>query len=213
MSERRTTRFRSEADIPSTKVTQESSGSHGPINYIFAKDANSENHLVALLCWNDGIHCLRGAEEHLPLVAALAKVLIIARTAAVRRTRPRAGFNEMVSLTETARANGAPNATVQVPAGYVAEDLSGNPLLHANGMTGQQVQNLLQLPQTPTYGVSFDTLQLIPDLTIPGGRWNTLPTPEPFTSTYPEWGTGGGTQAITNSPITVNKVFPLGGQK
>ena|GEM_PF-1841339 len=60
-----------------------------------------------------------------------------------------------------------------------------------SGMTGQQVQDLLQLPQTPTHGVSFDTLQLLPDLSIPGGRWNTLSTPEPFTSTYPEWGTGG----------------------
>ena len=59
-----------------------------------------------------------------------------------------------------------------------------------SGMTGPQVQDLLQLPQTPTHGVSFDTLQLIPDLAIPGGRWNTLPTPEPFTSTYPEWGGG-----------------------
>jgi filamentous hemagglutinin len=81
------------------------------------------------------------------------------------------------------------------------------------GMTGQEVQDLLQLPQVPTHGVSFDTLQLIPDLSIPGGRWNTLPTPEPFTSTYPEWGTGGGTQAITSKPISVSKPFPLGGKK
>jgi filamentous hemagglutinin len=29
--------------------------------------------------------------------------------------------------------NGAPGAAVQVPAGYVAEDLNGNPLLDANG--------------------------------------------------------------------------------
>lgn len=33
--------------------------------------------------------------------------------------------------------NGAPNAMVQVPAGYVAEDVSGKLLLDANGSPGR----------------------------------------------------------------------------
>jgi hypothetical protein len=64
-------------------------------------------------------------------------------------------------------------------------------------------QSLLQLPRTPTNWVSFDTLPLINDLTIATGKWNTTTTLEPITNTFPEWGSSGGTQAITNQPIQV----------
>jgi RHS repeat-associated protein len=70
-------------------------------------------------------------------------------------------------------------------------------------MSPSAAQSLLQLPRTPTYWVSFDTLPLVNDLTIPTGKWNTTTTLEPITNTFPEWGSGGGTQAITNQPIQV----------
>ena len=43
------------------------------------------------------------------------------------------------------------------------------------------------------------------DLRVPMGRWNTTNLPEPFATTFPENGVGGGTQAITNSPIKINR--------
>jgi hypothetical protein len=70
-------------------------------------------------------------------------------------------------------------------------------------MSPSAAQSLLQLPRTPTNWVSFDTLPLINDLTIPTGKWNTTTILEPITNTFPEWGTGGGSQAITNQPIQV----------
>jgi hypothetical protein len=56
---------------------------------------------------------------------------------------------------------------------------------------------------------SFDTLQLVDDLRIPTGSHMTSGIPEPITSTYPEWGTGGATQAITNKAIIVDAVTKL----
>lgn len=73
-----------------------------------------------------------------------------------------------------------------------------------SNMSPSEVSNLLQLPQLPSYWASFDVLQLVPDLKIPTGRWNTTTTLEPITSTFPEYGLGGGTQAITNLPISIN---------
>jgi hypothetical protein len=70
-------------------------------------------------------------------------------------------------------------------------------------MSPSTVQSLLQLPRTPTNWVSFDTLQLINDLKIPTGNWNTTTILEPITNTFPKWGSGGGTQAITNQPIQI----------
>ena len=71
-------------------------------------------------------------------------------------------------------------------------------------MSPSAVQDWLQLPRTPSHWSSFDTLPLINDLKIPTGKWNTTTVPEPITSTFPEWGKGGGTQAITNQPIKLN---------
>ncbi|MCA0184582.1 MAG: hypothetical protein LCH90_01060 [Proteobacteria bacterium] len=70
-------------------------------------------------------------------------------------------------------------------------------------MSPFEVQDLLQLPRTPTHWVDFDTLLLIDDLRIPAGRWNEITTLEPIVITFPEWGRGGGTQAITDKPIKV----------
>lgn len=70
-----------------------------------------------------------------------------------------------------------------------------------SGMSGSQAGSVLQLPFTPTYYATFDTLQIIDDLSIPGGRWNTLATPEPITTTFPNFGVGGASQATTQTPI------------
>lgn len=70
-------------------------------------------------------------------------------------------------------------------------------------MNPSDVQSLLQLPRVPSHWVSFDTLPLVNDLAIPSGRWGTTSTLEPITKTFPEWGAGGGTQAITNQPIKI----------
>lgn len=77
------------------------------------------------------------------------------------------------------------------------------------GMKPQEVQSLLQLPKTPSHAVQFDTLQLLDDLSIPTGKWNTTNVPEPITTTFPKWGKGGGTQAITNQPISINDLWRL----
>jgi hypothetical protein len=69
-----------------------------------------------------------------------------------------------------------------------------------SGMTGLQAQDILQLKYTPTHFATFDTLQL-QDLAIPGERWNTSAVPEPIITSFPEFGKGGATQAITNTPI------------
>ena len=72
-----------------------------------------------------------------------------------------------------------------------------------------EVKKLLQLPRTPSHAVEFNTRQLIDDLSIPTGKWNTSSMPEPITCTFPEWGAGGGTQAITNQPIRIDKIVKL----
>jgi hypothetical protein len=101
------------------------------------------------------------------------------------------------------RAVGGP-AVAEAQAGTIAPR---NPTYitfdNITNMSPSAAQSLLQLPRTPTNWVSFDTLPLINDLTIPTGKWNTTTTLEPITNTFPEWGSGGGTQAITNQPIQV----------
>ena len=64
-------------------------------------------------------------------------------------------------------------------------------------------QSLLQTPHPPSHWIEFDTLQVIDDLRVPNGNWQRSNIPEPLTRTFPEFGRGGGTQAITNQPITI----------
>jgi hypothetical protein len=72
-------------------------------------------------------------------------------------------------------------------------------------LSASQTQSLLQIPYTPTNWASFDTLQLIGNnLEIPTGLWNTTTLPEPIINSFPEFGEGGATQAITNNPVSIN---------
>jgi hypothetical protein len=77
------------------------------------------------------------------------------------------------------------------------------------GTTPGQAQSLLQMPETPTHVGVFDTLQIANNLSIPTEYWNTGLFPEPITVSYPRQGAGGGTQAITYSPIQGVSVVPL----
>jgi hypothetical protein len=72
------------------------------------------------------------------------------------------------------------------------------------GLTPKKAQDLLQTPRAPTHVVDFDTKQILDDVRVPDGRWNTNGIPEPRTDTFPVYGNGGGTQAITSQPIKVD---------
>ena len=72
------------------------------------------------------------------------------------------------------------------------------------GKTAEEVQDLLQLPQKPSHVVTFDTKKILESIRIPDGKWNTDKIPEPITKTFPQWGKGGGTQAVTNQVIDID---------
>jgi hypothetical protein len=78
-----------------------------------------------------------------------------------------------------------------------------------SGMTGAGAKSVLQLKYEPSHYATFDTLQMANDLKIPGGRWNTSPLPEPIASTFPEFGSGGASQAITTTPIQNYNLIPF----
>jgi len=78
-----------------------------------------------------------------------------------------------------------------------------------SGMTGAEAKDVLQLKYEPTQFATFDTLQFIDDARIPGGFWNKSPFPEPITSTLPQFGKGGATQAITDTPIWNYSLAPF----
>jgi hypothetical protein len=71
-------------------------------------------------------------------------------------------------------------------------------------MTPSQAKNLLQTPHAPSHVVKFNTKQLLDDLRVPDGKWNSNGILEPITEAFPKWGSGGGTQAITDKVIQIN---------
>jgi filamentous hemagglutinin len=102
-------------------------------------------------------------------------------------------------------------ATQELMSGVISPRPGGTYITFNNisSMSGSEVRSLLQMPKAPTSYAEFDTLQLLPDLSIPGEKWNTLPAPEPLTSTFPEYGAGKGTQAITSKSIIIRAHGPL----
>ena len=69
---------------------------------------------------------------------------------------------------------------------------------------------LLQVPHDAAYRASFDTLQIIDDLRIPGGRWNSSKKwLEPICVYYKQFGPGGSTQAITNQEILIDEIVDI----
>ncbi len=76
-------------------------------------------------------------------------------------------------------------------------------------MSATEAKSYLQLKRTPSHVVYFDTIHIIDDISVPRMYWNEGLFPEPIIDVYPKWGVGGGTQAITNSPIVSPVVKPL----
>ena len=68
---------------------------------------------------------------------------------------------------------------------------------------------MLQVPHDASIRGSFDTLQIIDDIRIPKGVWGKASWLEPITKSYPEYGAGGATQAVTNQKIKLDSLIDL----
>ena len=108
------------------------------------------------------------------------------------------------------RAIGGPNVA-EALGGTIAPRQGGTYVTFDNvtGLSPSDVRSLLQLPQTPSHVVTFDTLPHVRNLRIPREYQGNGLFPEPFAITYPNFGRGGGTQATTDLPITPTTVQPL----
>ena len=67
----------------------------------------------------------------------------------------------------------------------------------------------LQVPHDASIKVSFDTLQIIDDISIPYGDWGRASYLEPITQDFPQFGAGGATQVITHSEIRIDIITKL----
>lgn len=67
----------------------------------------------------------------------------------------------------------------------------------------------LQVPHDASVRGSFDTMQIIDDIKIPNGNWGKANYLEPITKDFPEFGSGGATQAITNEKIILDEITTL----
>ena len=67
----------------------------------------------------------------------------------------------------------------------------------------------LQVPHDASIKVSFDTLQIIDDISVPYGNWGRAPYLEPITKDFPQFGNGGATQVITHSNISIDSIPKL----
>lgn len=67
----------------------------------------------------------------------------------------------------------------------------------------------LQVPHDAAYRASFDTLQVIDDIRVPNGMWGQAKHLEPLTKDFPQFGSGGASQVITNKPITLDEITKL----
>ena len=101
----------------------------------------------------------------------------------------------------------------------VEEALSGEIAPRPNGtyftfdditnMSQGDAKGLLQLPGQPSHVAVFDTIQIMESTKVPKMFQNTGLFPEPIADVYPQFGPGGGTQAITDSPIVPAEVLKL----
>ena len=67
----------------------------------------------------------------------------------------------------------------------------------------------LQVPHDASIKVSFDTLQIIDDISVPYGNWGKASYLEPLTTDFPQFGAGGATQVITHSNIKIDSIIKL----
>lgn len=57
--------------------------------------------------------------------------------------------------------------------------------------------------------VEFDASQLVDKVEIPKGKWNSAEYYEVITRSYPDFGSGGASQFITQSEITIKRLVNL----
>ena len=62
------------------------------------------------------------------------------------------------------------------------------------------------MPDDASVKVSFDTLQIIDDISVPYGIWGKASYLEPITRDFPQFGSGGATQVITHSRIKIKAI-------
>lgn len=67
----------------------------------------------------------------------------------------------------------------------------------------------LQVPHDASVKVSFNTLQIIDDISVPYGNWGKASYLEPITTDFPQFGSGGATKVITHSPINIDNITRL----
>ena len=72
-----------------------------------------------------------------------------------------------------------------------------------------QAKSTLQLPKKPTWVAEFDAAQIIDDVSFPMGNFNSASYKEVVTRSYPNFGTGGGSQFITTSEIKISRLKNL----
>ena len=77
------------------------------------------------------------------------------------------------------------------------------------GLSPSDARSFLQLNDTPSHVVIFDTLPHASRFRIPREYYGTGLFREPLTVSYPNFGRGGATQATTDLPITPITVQPL----
>ena len=108
------------------------------------------------------------------------------------------------------RAIGGPNVA-EALGGTIAPRPGGTYITFddVTRLSPTEVRSLLQLPQIPSDVITFDTLFHVRSLRIPRGFQGRGNLPEPFATTNPQFGRGGGTQAVTDLPINPSTVRPL----
>ena len=85
------------------------------------------------------------------------------------------------------RATGGQSNIDEVRSGEIApRDPTYITFDNVKGKTQDEVKDLLQLPETPSHVVEFDTKQILDDVRVPDGKWNTNGVPEPTTETFPQ---------------------------
>ena len=119
----------------------------------------------------------------------------------------------------------SPNGDIVPATGYryvsenasYLDDMTNNMTIPANAdgtyfsFNNYDVANpsALQVPHDASVKVSFDTLQIIDDISVPYGNWGKASYLEPITTDFPQFGSGGATQVITHSRIKIKSITKL----
>ncbi len=72
-----------------------------------------------------------------------------------------------------------------------------------------EASSKLQVPHDAAIRMEFDTLHIVDELKVPRGKWGEDDYLEPITSSMPQFGEGGATQAVTNGAIQVDQIVDL----